>query len=238
MAASRELRGRTRLDRARSVVARLHASTRDVPSGVAGLTDRVLPYLFPTVSAVAFDETLARSVKIESPPPQQVSINATSFGALASLGRDGFFDGSASHRTCVLVTDAETKPYSSGTVARSLAGDRGCRLLVVRVGSGDERVFGADGRPEPGYVPDPAAPAAAEQLAEVAGGRAFDEGDLGAAASALRTSAEAGPTRRASGEETSRPLSAYFALAALVLTVGLALIRLRRPALHMIRTYA
>jgi hypothetical protein len=238
MAAAGAPAGRTRLDRARSVVARLRASTTDVPSGLAGLTDRVLPYLFPTVDRASFDETLTRSVRLESPPPQQVSTNATSFGALASLARNGFFDREAAHRTCVLVTDGETKAYSSGAVVRSLEGDRGCRLIVVRVGEPADRVYGPGGRPEPGYAPDPAAAGKAEQLAGDAGGRAFGEGELGPAAAALRSAAEAGPTRRAPGEESTRPLALYAALLALLLTAAVAATRLRRPGLRLIRTYA
>jgi hypothetical protein len=238
MAAAAAPKGRTRLDRARGVVAALHASTADVPSGLAGLTDRVLPYLFPTVDRAAFDGTLAQSVRIESPPPQQVSTNATSFGALASLPRTGFFGRTARHRTCVLVTDGETKSYSSGAVARALQGDRGCRLIVVRVGSTAERVFAANGRPEPGYAPDPAAAGKAGQLAGDAGGRAFGETELGPAAAALRRSAEAGPARRAAGEETTRPLAPYAALLALILTAALAVARFGRSRLQLIRTYA
>ncbi|HEU5213149.1 MAG TPA: VWA domain-containing protein, partial [Gaiellaceae bacterium] len=171
MAASAGPGGRTRLERARAVVARLHAAVPDVPSGLAGLTDRVLPYLFPTVNPAAFDETLARSVQIESPPPQRVSVTATSFGALSSLARDGFFDRAATHRTCVLVTDGETSSYATGDVARALTGDHGCRLVVVRVGSASDRVYDANGRAEAGYAPDPAAAAKAAQVAESAGGR-------------------------------------------------------------------
>ena len=52
---------------------------------------------------------------IESPPPQQVSTNATSFEALTSLARDGFFTRRAAQRTCVLVTDGETRSYSRPT---------------------------------------------------------------------------------------------------------------------------
>ena len=40
----------TRLERARNVVARLRADVADVPAGLAGLTDRVLPYVFPTAA--------------------------------------------------------------------------------------------------------------------------------------------------------------------------------------------
>jgi hypothetical protein len=211
-----------------------------VPSGLAGLTDRVLPYLFPTTSRAAFDSTLHSSVRVETPPPQQVSTNATSFGALASLAQSGFFDRSAQTRTCVLVTDAETRSYATESVARALDGARGCRLIVVRVGGGAERVFGADGTPEAGYAPDPAAAAKAQQLAEATGGRAFDESSLGGAASALRGAAAVGPVQQQAARAGSRALAPYLAalglLFALVLVVARA--RLRQMGLHMIRTYA
>lgn len=237
MAASETLSGPTRLARARTDVARLRAAVPDVPSGLAGLTDRVLPYLFPTASTIAFDETLRRSVLVETPPPQQVSTNATSFAALASLARDGFFQRSVATRTCVLITDAETRSYPTESVARALAGPRGCRLLVVRVGGASDRVFGADGTPEAGYAPDPAAPANAQQLAEAAGGRAFDEASFGAAASALRTAAEVGPVRREPASATTRALAPYAAGLAVLLILTLMLVRLRRP-LRIIRTFA
>src|SRR4029077_12446380 len=88
---------------------------------------------------------------------QQVSTNATSFEALTSLARDGFFTRGAAQRTCVLVTDGESRSYSAADVVGALQGARGCRLLVVRVGGNDERVFGADGSPEAGDSADPAA---------------------------------------------------------------------------------
>jgi hypothetical protein len=240
MAAAPTLNGRSRLARARDVVARLHAAVPEVPSGLAGLTDRVLPYLFPTASSVAFDETLRRSVLVESPPPQEVSTNATSFGALAALAQDGFFQRSVARRTCVLVSDAETRSYPTETVARALDGPRGCRLLVVRVGGASDRVFGADGTPEPGYAPDPAAPAKAQELAQATGGRAFDEGSLGAASSALRAAAEVGPVRPEATRPTTRALAPYAVALAALLTLALVLVRLRirRISLRSIRTFA
>ena len=54
-----------------------------MPAGVAGLTDRVLPYSFPTATAATFDDVLAHSVLVEAPPPQESSTVATSFDALA-----------------------------------------------------------------------------------------------------------------------------------------------------------
>jgi len=238
MAAARDLSAPTRLARARSVVARLRREVPTVPAGLAGLTDRVLPYLFPTLDDQAFADTLSRSVLIEAPPPQQVSTNATSFAALSSLARDGFFTKSAAHRTCVLVTDGESRSYSAADVVGALQGDRGCRLIVVRVGSGDERVFGADGTPEAGYAPDPAAADQTRTLAEAAGGRSFSESELPAAAAALRRAADVGPEGREQAQPTNRALAPYAAILALAALTGLLAIRLRQPRLRRILTEA
>ena len=59
----------TRLQRARSAVEQLRLAVPDVPAGISGLTDRALPYLFPTLDADVFSETLAQSVQVDSPPP-------------------------------------------------------------------------------------------------------------------------------------------------------------------------
>lgn len=238
MSAAETLNGQTRLARARRDVSRLHAAVADVPSGLAGLTDRVLPYLFPTANAFSFDETLRRSVTIESPPPQQVSTNATSFAALAALASDSFFQRSVQRRTCVLVTDAETRSYPTESVAQALDGPAGCRLLVLRVGSARDRVFGVDGAPEAGYAPDPAAAANAQQLAAAAGGNAFDEGSIGAAVSALRTAAEVGPVRREAARAITQALAPWAAGLAGLFTLALVLVRLRRGSLRSIRTFA
>ena len=238
MAAAEGPTGTPRLARARAAVVRLRDAVPAVPAGVAGLTDRVLPYLFPTLDEQAFAATVARSVLIESPPPQQVSTNATSFDALASLARDGFFDRAAGRRTCVLVTDGETRSYSPVAVVGALEGPRGCRLLVVRVGTAAERVFGADGSPEAAYAPDPGAADKTRSLAEAAGGEAFSEDDLAAAAATLKRAADVGPVgrqRTGAVDLALAPYAAALALAAVLVLLGL---RLRRVRLHRILTEA
>lgn len=232
MAAAGTPSGPTRLARARAVVVRLRNAVPAVPAGLAGLTDRILPYLFPTLDEQAFTATLARSVLIESPPPQQVSRNATSFDALASLARQGFFNRDAARRTCVLVTDGETRSYSAIGVVGALQGPRGCRLVVIRVGTAAERVFGADGSPEPGYAPDPAAADKTRSLAETAGGQSFSENDFSAAVAAVRRAADAGPLGRQRASATDHALAPYgagIALAAVLALLGLRLRRVRLP---------
>jgi hypothetical protein len=110
MRAASSVEAPTRLDRARAVVRSLRASIEDVPAGLTGLTDRALPYVFPTGDQRAFDDVLAWSVAPEAPPPiTSFSIVATSFEPLATLGRAGFFSPDARFRTCVLVTDGEAR---------------------------------------------------------------------------------------------------------------------------------
>jgi hypothetical protein len=224
MAAAARVSGPTRLDRARGVVLRLRAAVPTVPAGLAGLTDRVLPYLFPTLDDVAFTRTVQQSLMIESPPPQQVSTNATSFEALASLARDSFFTRTAEHRTCVLVTDGETRSYATSEVVGALGSTRGCRLVVVRVGQAGERVFGPDGSPEAAYAPDPAAEDHARALAEATGGQVFSEQGVAGAAAALRQAADVGPEGRQQVSATNRALGPYAAgfafLSVLILLAG------------------
>ena len=221
MLAAASPRAPTRLERARAAVARLRGDVADVPAGLAGLTDRVLPYSFPAGTASTFDDVLAHSVLVEAPPPQDVSTVATTFDALSALARDGFFAAAATWRTCVLVTDGESRPFSAAGVAQALD-SRGCSLIVVQVGTQGEHVYTADGEPETGYRPDPAASGSVQRLAAATGGTAFDEHELGRAATALRRLAERGPAARASAETTERPLAPAVAGGALVVALGLA----------------
>jgi hypothetical protein len=207
--------GATRLERARRAALELRAAVPEVPVGVAGLTDRVLPYLFPTLNASAFASTIRTAVQIESPPPQQVARVVTSFDALAALGTQGFFPEGLERRVCVVLTDGESAPFAGPPA--------GCRLVVVQLWSPQERIY-RDGDPEPQYRPDDAAPARAAQLGPVA-----REDELGRARELLDAAVGDGPLRRLPGTTSSRvELAPYAAL------VGLALVLrhvLGRPAI-------
>lgn len=233
MAAATSPAAPTRLERARGAALRLRGAVREVPSGLAGLTDRVLPYAFPTADERVFAETLRRAVAIQSPPPQEIAPVATSFAALPALSRDGFFSRGATRRTCILLTDGESTPFT-GEVGAALRGRRGCRLLVVHVWGADERVHRPDGTPEANYRPAPDARAGAERLAAAAGGRLFAEQELDAAVAAFRAVAVAGPSGRATEAESSLALAPWLGVAAALLAGFLAAARLagrsRRPA--------
>ena len=212
----------TRLDRARSIVAELRASVPDVPAGISGLTDRVLPYAFPTLDEQTFSETLARSVQAESPPPQAVSDVATSFEPLSALTRDGFYKPGTEHRTCVLVTDGETRTDSSW--------NGGCKLLVVRVGAATDRIYRANGKVDAAYRPESTAAETVSRLARAAGSVPYAEGDVGAAAAALRRVADVGPSQRVGTAQSSHALAPFFAALAVVAVAFDLARRYLRPA--------
>ena len=217
--------GATRLERARAAATELRAAIPQVPAGLAGLTDRTLPYLFPTLDARTFATTLREAVVPESPPPQQVARVATSFDAIASLGARGFFAPGLERRVCVVLTDGESIP--------SAGADRGCRLMVVQLWDPDERIYNG-GKPEPQYRPDEAAPALASRLGPV-----VREGELGQARELLSAAVGDGPVRELAGTSRSTvELAPYAALAGLGIVLWLVLVPPGLPALRAVRTMA
>ena len=73
----------SRLERARATVRRLREAVPEVPAGISGLTDRVLPYLFATPDGRSSPRRSADRVGIQTPPPQQIAPVATSFSSPA-----------------------------------------------------------------------------------------------------------------------------------------------------------
>jgi hypothetical protein len=216
----------TRLERARAAVLRLRSAVPSVPAGVAGLTDRVLPYSFPSADRASFAEVIAHSVQIESPPPTLgggIAIVATSLEALTELDR-GFFSEGIGRRACVVLTDGESQSFTETPEGRT------CAFLFIRVGGADERVFGeqAGRRLDAGYRPDPSAGATLERLAAASGGRVWPLTGLDDAANALREAVDAGPTTSVRASSESQSLAPYPAGLALVLTAVLAIGTMRR----------
>ena len=91
MAAAGRLGGATRLDRARAAAIRLRSLVPGLSAGVATLTDRVLPNLLPVPDAAAFDATVNQTLAINQPPPRELNVRATNFGALSSIPGVGVF---------------------------------------------------------------------------------------------------------------------------------------------------
>lgn len=214
MSAAAEPRGRSRLARAREAALRLHSELTEIPSGVATLTDRVLPDLFPVGDAAAFASTV-QHIGIEQPPPQSIAVNATTLAPLADVATQGYYTPGSRHRLLVVLTDGESQSFSAAAVARALRSGPGVSLVLVRIWAEDERVFGASGQPE-SYRPDPESGPALESLAVTTGGRVFAESDLGAATAFARSALGTGPTTARGREVRTTPLAPYLAAAALV----------------------
>jgi hypothetical protein len=217
MAASATPTSPTRLDRAVEAAVRLRAAIPEVPSGIATLTDRVLPNLLPVADMSSFDGVARRAVSIESPPPRNQSIRATTYAALADIAPGNYFEPAATRRIVVLLTDGESNPVDGSTIAGALPAAKGYRLVAIRFWAGNEAVYGGDGKPEAAYRPDPSGLAVLDGLAAALSGGSFTEGRLGAASSTLRSLAGQGPTVRARGASQSRMALAPFVVAAALL---------------------
>jgi hypothetical protein len=144
----------TRIERAKRLAAALRRRLADVPVGIASLTDRTLPHLFPTTDQALFAATLERAVGVERPPPTGYDVRATTLGALATVATTGFFSRSAPHRLLVVFTDGETRPVFPATLAAALRRPPAIKTIFVHVWGGqDERIY-STGLPDPGYQPD------------------------------------------------------------------------------------
>jgi hypothetical protein len=206
---------RTRITRARDDALALRDELADIPSGVATMTDRVLPDLLPVADRGAFDETVRQTVHVDTPPPDIEAVTATGLDSLGALGSQNFFPPSARHRVAIVFTDGESRPFDVNQTARALVQGR-VTPIFVHVWAPGERIFDANGHPETAYHEDPTSAQTLAQLAQAARGQAFGEGDLTAAASAVRASLGRGPTRSGGSAVAIQTLAPYVALAALL----------------------
>jgi hypothetical protein len=216
MAASSGPRGSTRLERATAAAMRLRSAIPEVSSGVATLTDRVLPNLLPVSDSAAFDATLAQTVAINEPPPRELNVRATNFEALSAIPKSGYFEPSATHRAIVLLTDGESSFFDAVAVARALGDAPRTAFLAAQFWRGNEAIYSASGKTDPNYRPDPAGKVQLARLAGATHGRVFPEGETGRAAAALRAALGTGPSRSVGRMETRHALAPYVALLALL----------------------
>jgi hypothetical protein len=212
----------TRLERAKATAVKVRERLPGVPAGIASLTDRTLPYLFPTVDAGSFRSTLARTVCVECPSPQFYAATiATDLSGLAAVGRLGYFSEGTGKRLLVVLTDGETRPVRP-TLVVALE-KAGIRTVFVHVWGADESIF-VTSKPEPQYQPDPSSERALTQAAELVGGAVFDEEDVDGAVARARRELGNGPTR----DRSQRDLLALMPYATLAAILPLGLVLRRR----------
>ena len=224
MLASRGRSGRARLDRAKAAAAAIRDALPTVPVGLASMTDRVLPHLFPSVDGKVFKTTLERAIGIERPPPSAGFLtNVTRLDAIGEVMHYTFFSDLSTKRLLVVITDAESLPVSTAKVVRDLAGPPRVQTVFVHVWDPRERVY-TRGLEEPQYRPDRTSAATLRSLAAATGGSAFTEREVGDAAAAARVAAGQGPSVAHGTRRTQLALAPWLALGA-VLPIALLLWR-------------
>jgi hypothetical protein len=206
----------SRMARAKAVATALHATVPTVPVGLASLTDRTLPHLFPSADREVFRATLEESIGVERPPPvHSFSNRVTNLEALSAVVTQGFFSPTARRRVLVVVTDGESLPGTRARLALLFRRPPGIETMFVQVWDRDERVFRRQ-VPEPGYRPDPAARAGLDRLAQEVGGEVFDEDELARAATRLPQLVGSGPSVVEGERRRDVALPPYLAAAAFV----------------------
>ena len=213
----------TRFERARDDALALQAELPGIPVGIASLTDRVLPHLFPTVDRRVFGETMREAVGIERPPPStSFGTNVTTLDALGAVPTLNFFTPAAKRRALVVFTDGESEPVTS-VLSTDFARTPRIDVTLVRVGDGDDRIY-ESGVAEAGYTPNPVAATLLAATASLTRGRVLEEGQVGEAAAAVREALATGPTVDRRIEGNRRALMPYVALLA-ILPLGFVLYR-------------
>ena len=201
----------TRFQRAQSIAIRLRDQLGDVPVGIASITDRALPHLFPTPDSDTFDVTVHKSMGIERPPPTDgFSTRITTLGSIARIASDNFFSPTARKRLIVVFTDGETKPFTDESLGTVFREPPGVHAIFVRIWGADEHVY--DGhRPDPLYRPDPLSSTYIQQLATTSGGVAVDAGHFDELVKASREALGRGPTQVLRKEQRRLELAPYLA---------------------------
>jgi hypothetical protein len=218
-------RSATRIARARAIARELRLAVPELRVGLASMTDRVLPHLFPTLNQDVFVATVEQSIGVEQPPPSKRRRNATLLTSLDQLGPQGFFPATPERRIVIVLGDFETDPFPVVKLGALLRRER-LELILVHVWRPDERIHGGLG--DAAYRPDPRSRETVAALARGAVGSAFAEDEVDAAKAALRKLLGDGPRKPLWQERDRVELAPWLSLAAL-LPLGLVLYRRNLP---------
>jgi len=215
MLAQDNLESPQRIQRAKSAAVELRQALPDIKVGVASLTDRVLPHLFPSPDEKVFAATIDRSVAIERPPPRSSFLTgATSLNALASIRGLRYFSPTSRARVVIVLTDGESDPVANARLGGLFRRDPAIDLVFVQFWGDDEKVY-SRGAPEPQYKPNAGARGILDRLAASTRGAVYSENQIGAAGRKAREFLGSGPTA-VQGEKAGKlVLAPYLALAAL-----------------------
>jgi hypothetical protein len=213
-----------RIARAKAAATVLQAALPTVPVGLASVTDRTLPHLFPSPDDEVFRATLEKSIGVERPPPVHTfSTRVTNLEALSAVATQSFYSPEAQRRLLVVLTDGESLPGTRARLAQLFRRPPGISTVFVHVWEREDRVFRRR-TPEPAYQPDPGSRPSLERLAAEVGGEVFGEDELAAAAQRSSELVGSGPSVVRGERRHDVPLAPYLAAAAF-LPLGLLLWR-------------
>jgi hypothetical protein len=205
----------TRFERAREVAREVRAALPEIPFGIATLTDRVLPHLFPTTDERVFEATLDRALGIEKPPPGAFYLTfATNLNALRDIPAKSYFVPTARKRVVVVLTDAETQA-PTGELATAFEREPRTHAILVRFWNTEERIYEA-GVAEGGYEPDARSETSLARVAEHVEGQVFEEGETAAVIEAVQDAVGVGETVARSEQSGRIALMPYVTLGALL----------------------
>lgn len=205
----------SRFERAQNLAMRLRRALGDVPVGLASITDRAMPHLFPTANAETFDVAIRQAIGIERPPPTDgFSVRITTLGSLARIASDNFFSPTSRKRLMVAFMDGETKPFRDRSLLTLFRQPPGVSTILVRVWGANDRVY-INGVVDPRYRPDAQGALYMKELAAATGGVSYDESQFNRIVDAARADVGDGPTRVLSKEKRELELAPIAALVAL-----------------------
>ena len=168
--------GRRRVSSGRQAAAiDLRAALPEVRFGVASLTDRTLPHLFPSTDRDVFEATLTRSLGIEQPPPRSRSPRPRRASTRSRRsGRTATSRRRLASGCWWCSPTARAQPVSGARLASLFRKPPVIDVVFVHLWHADERVF-TDGAPEPQYEPDPSSRAVLDGLARSVSGAVYAE---------------------------------------------------------------
>jgi hypothetical protein len=212
MLASAGPTGARRYQRAVAFARRLRAAVPEVPIGVSSLTNRLLPYLFPTSDARAYDLVLDQAYGIERPPPALTADRwVTTFEPLEETSARRFFSPGVRRRVLVVLSDGETRDFDAGDVLRRLRRS-GTTPVVVRFWAAGERIYNGR-RPVGSYR---AVQPGELATLRAAGWPAFGEEELAAAAARIKAAVGSGPSVRVGYDQRETAIAPFVALLAFI----------------------
>jgi len=210
--------GRTvRFERARRIGIQLHRGLRDVPTGVATFSNRMMPLLFPTGDERGVEAVLAHSLRIMQPQPAFLTAaRATQLGTLTLAADRSYFNPGAQKRVLVVLSDLDTDFFSLDGTLKLLRRHR-IEPFLIRVAEPGERIFERNGRPE-AYT---SVSTVSVGALRAAGWHAYEEPDAAHVVGDVRSYLGGGATRPSGVVESQRNLAPLLALLALVVAVAL-----------------